>query len=132
MIAATRAARNLAKLPATKTIATQQLARGHALEGDESSALQMMDEAEDQYDSEGSAPDSAYFYSPAFLTMQRGLVMFYLRRYADAARLITAGLNGLPPDVRDAEWMDWYRNIAAEALRRREGHVTQVTWPSGV
>lgn len=115
MIAVSRAARKLAVAPATKAIATQQQARGHALEGDERSALLLMDAAEGLYDATAGAPGSVYFFSPAYLTMQRGVVMLYLGRYQDAANLIGEGLNALPEDIREAEWMDWYRNLKADA-----------------
>lgn len=117
MIALTRAARRLAVLPATKTIAAQQLARGHALAGEERAALGLMDEAEDLYDAHTHAPDSAYFYSGAYLTMQRGIVMFYLGRYQDAARFISVGLSALPREIQGAEWLTWYRDLLAEALK---------------
>ncbi|MFI6812253.1 helix-turn-helix transcriptional regulator [Nonomuraea sp. NPDC050328] len=115
MIALSRAARKLAVRPATKTIATQQQARAHALEGDEVSALRLFDAAEESYDPEATAPDSAYFYSPPYLMMQRGIVMFYLGRFQDAAALIGQGLAELPEEIRNAEWMDWYKNIKADA-----------------
>ena len=117
MIAATKAAQNLARLPGTRAITTQQEARGRALEGDERSALTLIDEAESLY-GDGNGPESLYFYSPAMLLMQRGIVLHYLGRH-EAAEILTEGLASLPAEVVGAPWTEWYREVLREAQAGR-------------
>jgi hypothetical protein len=44
-----------------------------------------------------------------FWLLQRGLIYRYLRRNSAAADLLSAGLDGLPAEQRDAEWLSPYR-----------------------
>lgn len=128
MIASTQAARKLARLPATRAITAQQEARGHALEGDERAALSLMDEAEGFYgNGSGDRPGSLYFYDKAQLRMQRGVVLHYLGRHQQAAELIASGLAGMPAEVAEAEWLNWYKAVLAEARagRRRSPRRTR-------
>ncbi|WP_067480662.1 helix-turn-helix domain-containing protein [Actinomadura hibisca] len=123
MLASTGAARRLAQLPATRAITAQQQARGLALRGEERAALVAMDEAEQAYDADGR-PGSAYFYDRAMLTMQRGVVLHFLGRHAQAAELLAEGLALMPDEVADAEWLAWYGRLLADA---QAGHPSKPT-----
>ena len=86
-----------------------------------------MGEAEEALTSGGADdPDLLYFSGPGLLLAQRGLVLAYLAetpiQHAEAADVITRGVNALPPEIRDSGWLAWYRVQAARA-RARSGEV---------
>ena len=114
MTSLSQAAADMAHAAGTRAVATQQRGRGLALQGDEAGALHAVGDAEDLL-SAGQAedPDSLYFYSPAHLSAQRGLILGYLAEtpatHARAADCILDGVEGMPPPVRDSEWLAWYR-----------------------
>ncbi|WP_067071828.1 helix-turn-helix domain-containing protein [Carbonactinospora thermoautotrophica] len=108
--AAQRPARRVS--PGVRALAAQQEARGHALAGDGDATERKLDEAQALAARAAEHPEDEpawiYFYSPDFLTMQRGLAYRYLGRHAQAVELLTTGLAGLPEELRRAEWAAWY------------------------
>ena len=104
--------------PGERAFSAYQQARGHAMAGDSNAAERKLHEAvalwayAAEYKQEPSPPWS-YYYSPAFSTLQSGLVNRYLgrtdiRRARHAAELFMEGLSGLPEEVRHAEWVGEY------------------------
>ena len=123
MAALSRAARDLAGSPATRATAAQQEGRALALAGDRPGALRAVGEAEEALTSGGAEnPDLLYFSGPGLLLAQRGLILAYLAetpaQHAEAADVITRGVNTLPPEIRDSGWLAWYRVQAARARAR--------------
>jgi hypothetical protein len=61
------------------------------------------------------SPPWNYYYTPAFWTLQRGLIYSYIKgRTHLAADLLIAGMAALPAEQRDAEWAEDYRRALAE------------------
>ncbi|MCX9192643.1 transcriptional regulator [Carbonactinospora thermoautotrophica] len=95
-----------------------QEARGHALAGDRAAAERKIGEAGElaartaEYD--GEVPPWQYYRLPAFFALEQGLVYRYLGQEDPASNqravdLLTAGLTGLPDEMRGAEWTGDYR-----------------------
>lgn len=130
MAGLSRAAAEMATATGTRTMATQQGGRALAILGDRQGALRAAGRAEEILDGARARddPDSLYFYGHELLTMQRGLILAYLAdapaQYGEAAEIIVAGIEALPPPVRDSEWVAWYR-VQAAAARARAGDVEQ-------
>ncbi len=119
MLALARAAgRDTGATPGQRALAAQQEARAHALLGDADATDRLLDTA--LVHAERIEPDNeppwAYFFGTDFLHLQRGRAYRYLGRRERAAETLTAGLAGLPDDIRDAEWVQSYRHdlIAVE------------------
>ncbi|MFJ8696616.1 helix-turn-helix domain-containing protein [Streptomyces roseolilacinus] len=93
-----------------------QAAAGLAELGARDDALRMMEHAERLTDEAAALPppDTAYWLTPEFNRLNMGLASLGLGRYADAVDHITAGLSGLPADLRNAPWTGEHR----DALRR--------------
>jgi tetratricopeptide (TPR) repeat protein len=107
-------------------LAAQQEARGRALTGDSETTDRKLDEAAilagEAAERPGDEPPWIYFYSPGYLTMQRGLAYRFLGRdaeaggdqesarrwYGRATELFEAGLSAMPAEVRNAEWVGSY------------------------
>jgi hypothetical protein len=53
----------------------------------------------------GREPAWIYFYSPAYLTLQRGLASRLLGRFDDAVELLTAGLAATEDALRGSEFV---------------------------
>jgi hypothetical protein len=118
MAALSAAAGDMAHAAGTRAVATQQRSRALALMGDRKGALRAIGDAEDILAAgQDHDPDLLYFYGPAPLRAQRGLILAYLAEtpgeHARAADLIVRGVEGMPPPVRDSEWLAWYRVRAA-------------------
>ncbi|MFE6778287.1 helix-turn-helix domain-containing protein [Streptomyces sp. NPDC057702] len=95
-----------------------QAAAGMAELGRRDDALRMVENAERLTDAAAALapPETAYWLTPEFNRLNMGIANLGLGRYADAADHITAGLEGLPPELRDAPWTREHR----DALRRAE------------
>jgi hypothetical protein len=52
-------------------------------------------------------PPWIYFYSADYLLLQRGLAYLFLGRYPRAIELLCEGLEQMPPQGRQAEWIAW-------------------------
>lgn len=95
-----------------------QSAAGMAELGERDDALRMVENAERLTDTAAALPppDTAYWLTPEFNRLNMGLANIGLGRYADAVDHITAGLDGLSPELRDAPWTTEHR----DALRRAQ------------
>ncbi|WP_371602361.1 helix-turn-helix transcriptional regulator [Streptomyces sp. NBC_01220] len=93
-----------------------QAAAGLAELGQRDDALRLVENAEGLADQASALPppDTAYWLTPEFNRLNMGLANMGLRRYGDAVDHITAGLAGLPPELRDAPWTEEHR----DALKR--------------
>ncbi|MFB8770941.1 helix-turn-helix transcriptional regulator [Nocardiopsis alba] len=94
-----------------------QAAHGYALLGERETARRLLGEASDLADAAADTPppETAYWLSPTFSRMGMGLVHLALGDHAEAADNLRAGLDGLPPEQRDAEWSREYRDALDEA-----------------
>ena len=108
--------------PGVRSLAVQQEARAHALLGDGDSCDRRFDNATVLAGRAAARPDReppwVYFFSPDYLMMQRGLAYRYLGRYRHAEELLSAGLDALPPEIRNAEWARKYHEDL-EVVRRK-------------
>ncbi|GAA2931373.1 hypothetical protein GCM10020221_28970 [Streptomyces thioluteus] len=98
-----------------------QAAAGLAELGERDDALRLIEEAERLADPAAALPPpkTAYWLTPEFNRLNMGLANLGLARYADAADHITAGLAGLPPELRDAPWTWEHRDALKRAVEAR-------------
>lgn len=93
-----------------------QAAHGYGLLGEERIAQRLLGEASDLVNGAvGVAPGTAYWLSPSFSRLNLGLAYLGLGDRAEAAQHLRAGLAGLPPEMRAAEWTVEYRRLLASA-----------------
>ncbi|MCY9786771.1 helix-turn-helix transcriptional regulator [Nocardiopsis sp. EMB25] len=94
-----------------------QAAHGYALLGEHDAARRLLGEASKLADDAADTlpPETAYWLSPTFSRMGIGLAHLALGDHAEAATNLRAGLDGLPPEQRDAEWAEEYREALDEA-----------------
>lgn len=111
LISLTEAALRQAVGPAVRLVATQQLARGHALAGQVAEADKAMARADRLADKVTEVPPWMYFHDPAYLELQRGLVLALTGRLDAAAEAVAAGLEGLEPGTAASDWVDQYRRL---------------------
>lgn len=98
-----------------------QAAAGLAELGETDDALRMAENAERLTDPAAAMPppDTAYWLTPEFNRLNMGLATLGLGRYADAVDHLTAGLAGLPEDLRDAPWTWEHRDALSRAIEAR-------------
>lgn len=105
--------------PGIQAIALQQEARGHALMGDIEMVDRRLDRATELMMMATAAPDREppwiYFYSPGYLTMQRGLAYQLLGRHEDAIAQLTSGLEQTASGLRHSEFVTKYVLHLAQA-----------------
>ncbi|MBB5997713.1 helix-turn-helix domain-containing protein [Streptomonospora salina] len=94
---------------------TLQAAQGHAEMGEADAARRLLDEAAHRVDEATDPPGIVYWYGPSFFALNIGMVHASLGGHADAADHLRAGLDGLPPEQRDAEWTREYRDALNKA-----------------
>ncbi|NLU67739.1 helix-turn-helix domain-containing protein [Streptomyces sp. HNM0574] len=89
--------------------------------GERDDALRLVEQAEGLADPAAALPppDTAYWLTPEFNRLNMGLANLGLGWYADAADHITAGLDGLPPDLKNAPWTWEHREALERALAGR-------------
>lgn len=96
-----------------------QLARGLAQVGQRREAVETLaagvDLAAEAVEHPGPRPPWHYYRSRAFFMLEAGLVWTLLGGYGRAAELLSAGLAGLPAEMRESEWTGMYRLALAEA-----------------
>ncbi|WP_461026118.1 helix-turn-helix domain-containing protein [Streptomyces sparsus] len=94
-----------------------QAAHGYALLGEREHARRLLGKAGDLADAAGDTapPGTAYWLTPTFSRMGIGLAHLALGDHTDAKANLRAGLAGLPPDQRTAEWTQEYRHALAQA-----------------
>jgi hypothetical protein len=112
MIGLSRAAqRDNRASPGVRALAIQQEARGIALSGEAGIADtdRKFDHAEELVAQSAEKPENEppwiYFFSPDYLTLQRGLAYRLLGEYYRANELLTAGLSAIPEDMRQSDWV---------------------------
>ncbi|MBH1935629.1 helix-turn-helix transcriptional regulator [Streptomyces sp. AV19] len=98
-----------------------QAAAGLAELGARDDALRMVGTAEGLADAAAALPppETAYWLTPEFNRLNMGLANLGLARYADAVEHITAGLAGLPPELRNAPWTWEHRDALKKAAEAR-------------
>ncbi|MFI1869928.1 helix-turn-helix domain-containing protein [Streptomyces jumonjinensis] len=98
-----------------------QAAAGMAELGERDDALRMVENAERLTDAAAALPppETAYWLTPEFNRLNMGLANLGLGRYADAVDHITAGLEGLPPELQSAPWTWEHRDALKRALAAR-------------
>ncbi|MDO0913016.1 helix-turn-helix transcriptional regulator [Streptomyces sp. DT2A-34] len=98
-----------------------QAAAGMAELGAHDDALRMVENAERLTDKAAAIPppETAYWLTPEFNRLNMGLANLGLGRHADAADHITAGLAGLPAELRDAPWTWEHRDALKRAQAAR-------------
>ncbi|MFI0532337.1 helix-turn-helix domain-containing protein [Streptomyces scabiei] len=98
-----------------------QAAAGLAQLGQRDDALRLVDQAEGLTDQAAALPPPAvaYWLSGAFGRLNLAIAHMGLGRHGDAVDHFTAGLAGLPPDLRSAPWTAEHRGHLArsQALR---------------
>lgn len=111
--------------PAQRSYSAGQEARGHAIVGEEQEAITRIGQAAEIATAQDPAemPPWSYYYTPEFMQIQRGIIFYMLGeqsedRNRDAIELLRAGLTGLDPDARRAEWAGVYLSQLAEAHAR--------------
>ncbi|WP_019632506.1 hypothetical protein [Actinomadura atramentaria] len=97
--------------PSQRIYATLQAAQGHAALGDVETARALIDDAESRVDHMTEPPPSLYWYTPPFFRAVMGFTLHHVGANADAAALITSGLDALPRDQRQAEWTQEFRDL---------------------
>lgn len=112
MIGLSQAAARQPASTGVRALAVQQEARGLALAGDGDASDRRLDEAAEFVARTTASPDDrppwVYFFNPDYLVLQRGLAYRYLGRYARAVDLLTGGLEAMPAEVRQTEWVGSY------------------------
>lgn len=113
---------------AQRAYSAGQEARGRAMTGDEQAAITKISQAVEvsaEQDPE-AVPPWSYYYTPNFFVIQTGIVYYELGAFSEhrnrqAGELLQAGLNGLEPEARNAEWVGVYLCHLGEAhLRARD------------
>ncbi|MBB1255365.1 helix-turn-helix transcriptional regulator [Streptomyces sp. OF3] len=98
-----------------------QAAAGLAEVGERDNALRLVDSAErlTEVAAKLPPPDTAYWLTPEFNRLNMGLANLGLARYGDAVDHITAGLAGLPTELKEAPWTWEHRDALRKALAAR-------------
>lgn len=97
--------------PAQTTYSAFQVARGYALLGESDNARRILDDAGhliSKTTKAGDPPDAIYWNREPFFRLHIGRTHLLLNDFADAADHLAAGLNGLPDEMRNAEWTGKY------------------------
>lgn len=81
-------------------------------------ARQFLDKAADLA-SAGEPPPAVYWYIEPFFRLNIGLAQLGIGEFAYAAESLKTGIETIPAEQSDAEWMDEYREALAEAQERR-------------
>ncbi|MET8683337.1 helix-turn-helix transcriptional regulator [Streptomyces sp. NPDC004732] len=99
-------------------MATQMMARGHALNGAADDAHRLLDEAQEIMGRAAEHPEDEppwmYFYSSNWFTLQRGMATLHLRDWRSAVDQLTVGLTSMPDAYRRDK--TWFRACLAHAL----------------
>jgi transcriptional regulator with XRE-family HTH domain len=101
-----------------QTFDTLQAAQGYAALGERDEARRLLDVAADLADDAGEPPPPVYWYSKPFFRLNIGVVHAGIGEYRDAADMLSSGLDGMPPDQREAEWLHEYKDALTEAKDR--------------
>jgi tetratricopeptide (TPR) repeat protein len=88
---------------------TLQSAQAYAGMGDLREANSLLHRASDLVTNAGDPPESLYWYTEPFLRMNIGLTQHAIGQYDDAVDSISSGIDGLPADQQNAEWLNEYQ-----------------------
>ena len=131
MIGLSRAAqRDDRASPGVRALAIQQEARGIALSGEAGIADidRKFDHAEELVAQAAEKPENEppwiYFFSPDYLTLQRGLAYRLLGEYDKANELLTAGLSAIPEDMRQSDWVASHYLLQLAVNNAKSGDVS--------
>ncbi|WP_424641388.1 helix-turn-helix domain-containing protein [Embleya sp. AB8] len=98
-------------------MASQMVARGHAIAGDSDATRRLLDEAQLLITRAAERPEDEppwlYFYDEAWFTLQRGMAELHLRHWTEATHLLRTGLAGVPETYRRDR--AWYQACLAHA-----------------
>lgn len=104
--------------PTQQTFDLLQTAHGYADLGNKEKARQFLDEAADLATCAGEPPPAVYWYIEPFFRLNIGVAQLGIGEFADAAESLKRGIETIPAEQSDAEWMNEYREALAEA----QGH----------
>ena len=100
---------------------TLQAAQAYAGLGDIREAKSLLHRASDLVTDAGEPPESLYWYTEPFLRMNIGLTQHAVGMHRDAVDSLTSGIDGLPADQQNAEWLDEYQQALDYAEVARDG-----------
>ena len=104
--------------PTQRTYDMLQTAQAYADLGDTEKARRFLDKAADLATIAGEPPPAVYWYTEPFFRLNIGLAQLGIGQYRDAADSLRSGIQEMPADQSDAEWMNEYRQALAEAEER--------------
>jgi hypothetical protein len=116
--------------PGIRALAVQQEARGIALTGESriDDINRRFDETQMLVSAAAERPEKEppwiYFFSPHYLTTQRGLAYRMLGYYAEASDLLVEGLAAIPAEMRKSAWVARYV-LSLAVTRAKTGDVAQ-------
>jgi tetratricopeptide (TPR) repeat protein len=100
---------------------TLQAAQAYAGLGDIREAKSLLHRASDLVTDAGEPPESLYWYTEPFLRMNIGLTQHAVGMHRDAVDSLTSGIDALPADQQNAEWLDEYQQALDYAEVARDG-----------
>ena len=100
---------------------TLQAAQAYAGLGDIREAKSLLHRASDLVTDAGEPPESLYWYTEPFLRMNVGLTQHAVGMHRDAVDSLTSGIDGLPADQQNAEWLDEYQQALDYAEAATDG-----------
>jgi len=95
-----------------------QTAQAYADLDDKKEAQRLLAKASELATTAGEPPASVYWYTEPFFRLNIGLAQLGVGQYRDAADSLRSGIEDIPEDQRDAEWMNEYRQALAYANER--------------
>lgn len=95
-----------------------QTAQAYASLGDTGQARVLLQQASELVTTAGQPPASVYWYTEPFFRLNIGLVQCRIGQHRDAADSIRSGLDELPADQRQADWLAEYQQALARAEAR--------------
>lgn len=104
--------------PTQHTYDMLQTAQAYADLGDKKEAQRFLAKASDLATAAGEPPASVYWYTEPFFRLNIGLAQLGIGQYREAADSLRSGIEEIPADQRDAEWMNEYREALAYASER--------------
>lgn len=104
--------------PTQHTYDLLQTAQAYADIGDRQEAQRFLAKASDLASSASEPPSSVYWYTEPFFRLNIGLAQLGIGQYREAADSLRSGIEDVPAEQRDAEWMDEYRQALAYADER--------------
>lgn len=104
--------------PTQHTYDLLQTAQAYADLGDKKEAQRFLAKASDLASTAGAPPASVYWYTEPFFRLNIGLAQVGVGQYREAVDSLRSGLEDIPADQRDADWINEYRQALAYANER--------------